>query len=96
MYVWFRLGVAAFCIVAPTVCYLALWNVLSRLRDDRLIERILEERESSTRGQYPTPWAAFEVSPTRRSGTDSVVCEQCGAPNVDGATYCQACLSRLE
>ncbi len=96
MDVWFRLGVAAFCIVAPTLCYLALWNFLSRLRDDRLVDRILEDVDPAERERYPTPWAAFEVTPTRRSGNDPVVCDECGAPNIDDATYCQACLSRLK
>lgn len=91
----FRLLVAVFVILAPSVLFVGLWRGLHALRDEHLIERMEEHaRESNTR-QHATPASILSggvVSSTRPS---VVACGTCGTANPDGVTFCHECLSRV-
>ncbi|WP_224268585.1 DUF7577 domain-containing protein [Haloprofundus salinisoli] len=89
----FRMLVAGFVIVAPSALFLGLWHGLHKLRDDRLVERLLDEtdEEFGRSGQFVlTPTARR----SRRSG--AVACRACGTPNPRGVRFCHDCLSKLD
>jgi hypothetical protein len=98
-----RLLVACACVVAPTLLFLGLWRGLIRMRDDDLVNRLLNDDS-----------AGFEVDPVRiapfapgSSGpvTDrdregpapaAVRCPACNAETASDVRYCADCLVRLE
>ncbi|SFG42563.1 hypothetical protein SAMN04488063_2004 [Halopelagius inordinatus] len=93
----FRLLVAAFCVVAPSLLFVGLLRGLEALRDDRLVESVLDRMDDGdetggTRRRAPfTP----AVSDGGRRAAETVACDTCGAPNPRYASYCGACLSTL-
>lgn len=89
----FRLAVAGFVIVAPSLLFVGLWRGLHALRDDRLIERLTDDATGRPlvrpHDLVPAP------NPDAELDVDVVSCNRCGAANLDGMTFCQDCLSRL-
>lgn len=92
----FRLLVAAFCIVAPSLLFIGFVRVLDRMRDDALVDRIMERVDDQPSGA-PGPAAVLTggaVSGT--SETNLVTCHSCGLPNPGFAGYCGNCLTSLK
>jgi hypothetical protein len=92
MEVLFRLAVAGFVVLAPSALFLGLWHGLHRLRDDTLVEQLLEETdEEETQNR-------FVLTPTaqRSRSRSSVACRSCGTPNPPGVRFCHDCLSKLD
>ena len=92
--VWFRVAVAAFCAVAPSLLFLGLWHGLHRIRDDHLVDRVLNDAS----GEYVTPGIGPGLLFPRWNGDPDagfVACGECGTPNVEGTRYCHECLERL-
>ncbi|WP_224449232.1 DUF7577 domain-containing protein [Haloprofundus salilacus] len=90
----FRVLVAGFVVVAPSALFLGLWHGLHRLRDDRLVERLLDETDD----QEPNAGGGFVLTPTARRShrSGSVACAACGTPNPRGVRFCHDCLSKLD
>jgi hypothetical protein len=92
----FRLLVAAFCIVAPSLLFIGFVRVLDRMRDDDLVNRVMERVDEQPSGA-PGPAAVLTggaVSGTSQS--DLVACSSCGLPNPGFAGYCGNCLTKLD
>ena len=97
MHIAFRLLVAAVVIVAPSLLFLGLWRGLMRLRDDDLIDRLPDEEPVGSpldtdlgRGLLGLQGSVGEQQ------DEAVVCDACGARNVEHARYCGHCLKRLD
>lgn len=92
----FRLLVAAFVVVAPSVLFVGLWRGLHALRDDRLVARMEEHATEPKRHTNLSPTSLLSVGTGSSSDRPSVVtCGSCGTPNPNGVTFCHECLSRL-
>lgn len=91
-----RLLVAGFCIVAPSLLFVGFVRVLDRMRDDALVERVLDRLDEDVAGTGtsvdPTTFlqTAQEKSHRRR-----IRCPECGAPNTVGSSRCGLCGMRL-
>jgi hypothetical protein len=100
----FRLLVALFVIVTPTLLFLGLMRGLEKLRDDALLLR-LAENEDAPEDVTSAAARALETGPIRADGhgssaanaptPDSYACSTCGESNMRGAKYCQNCLREL-
>ncbi|MFC6824600.1 zinc ribbon domain-containing protein [Halopelagius fulvigenes] len=93
----FRLLVAAFCVVAPSVLFVGLVRGLDKLRDDRLVEQVLErmDDDDATAPTYRRAPFTAAVSDGGRTA-ETAGCDVCGASNPPYASYCGACLSALD
>jgi hypothetical protein len=101
-----RLGVAVFVIVMPTVMFFQLLRFLEWLRDDELIARVDEHNEFGTddrEGHLATVAAQSRPARAHTPGSTSSPddrplrrCDSCGTHNVPEATYCSGCLGGLE
>ena len=92
----FRLLVATFCIVAPSLLFIGLVRGLERLRDDALVNRIterLDEQPSSALGPSAVLTGGVVDSP---SETEFTTCPSCGLSNPGFAGYCANCLASLD
>jgi hypothetical protein len=93
----FRLLVAGFVVVAPSALFVAFYRALVRMRDDDLVNRVLDRtREGRSR---PTDPATVLTGGVLRGGGDGERtrdCPSCGAPNPAYATYCGVCLDDLD
>lgn len=93
-----RLLVAGFVIVAPTLMFLGMIRLLERIRDDALIEQVLseEERRDIHDSQSLTTLVDELTGDVDVGGSaDTVECPSCGTANLAAATFCHECLSRL-
>ena len=92
----FRLLVAAFCIVAPSLLFIGFVRVLDRMRDDDLVNRVMERVDEQPSGA-PGP-AAVLTGGAVGGGSNSNLspCPDCGLPNAGYAGYCGNCLARLD
>ncbi len=102
--VW-RVAVAVFVIVMPTVMFFQLLRFLEWLRDDDLIVRLGEHHDLDVdeRDDHLATMAAESgsVRPHTASSSESTGdilrrCDSCGTRNVAEATYCSGCLDELE
>lgn len=92
----FRLLVAVFCIVAPSLLFIGFVRVLDRMRDDALVDRIMERVDEQPSGA-PGPAAVLTGGAVSGPSTsDLVTCSSCGLPNPGFAGYCGNCLTSLE
>lgn len=92
----FRLLVAVFVIVAPSVLFTGLWRGLHALRDDHLVARM--EAHARTDDQRHSPAIPFVPTAGKRESTTRVsvvACGACGTPNPDDVAFCYECLTRL-
>jgi hypothetical protein len=87
----FRLAVAVFVIVTPTLAFLASYRLLERMRDDDLVNRLLDDEE------YRPPTADDYIA--RLTGGRSVPaegrltrCRSCGNPTLPTGNchYCRS------
>ncbi|WP_226041684.1 zinc ribbon domain-containing protein [Natrinema sp. DC36] len=95
-----RLAVAAFVMIAPTLCFLGLVRGLERLRDDDLINEWARTRgrdgaHDLTEHDDVLAVLANEMG-VEANGSSTVRCPACGASNRVGVTYCHGCQNRLE
>jgi hypothetical protein len=94
----FRLAVGLFCIVMPSVLFVALNRFLMRLRDDDLVNRALD-RVGEQSGGRQSPAAVLTGGMLESDGRSpveqTVRCGSCGAPNPQFSSYCGSCLERL-
>ncbi len=101
-----RLGVAVFVIVMPTVMFFQLLRFLEWLRDDELIARMDEHHDLGTDDgdshlatvatQSRSARAHTASSSESAGGQPLTRCDSCGTRNVPEATYCSGCLGGLE
>lgn len=92
----FRLLVAVFCIIAPSVLFIGFVRGLDRLRDDDLVNRVLEQVEDQSSGA-PGPAAVLTGGAVDgASESELVACSSCGLPNPGFAGYCGNCLTSLD
>lgn len=88
-----RVAAGLFVVVAPTLLFLGLWNGLMRLRDENLIAQV---RRMEGQGSTSPAASGRSASPVVASGAgETVVCDACGTPNLEGMRYCQECLGSL-
>jgi hypothetical protein len=92
----FRLLVAAFCIVAPSVLFIGLVRGLERLRDDDLVNRVTErlDNQPSSASGPATVLTGGVAGGTSKA--DFVTCPSCGLSNPGFAGYCANCLASLD
>lgn len=99
----FRLLIALFVVLAPTVLFLGLWHGLHALRDDRLIER-MEQMQAQSGDSNQNEQAALhpatvltggETGTAKQRQPNHVDCGTCGTPNPHEVTFCHECLGRL-
>jgi hypothetical protein len=91
----FRLLVAVFCIVAPSLLFVGFVRVLDRMRDDDLVNRVMERVDEQPSGA-PGPAAVLTGGAVDGSTPDLVACSNCGLPNAGYAGYCGNCLAALD
>lgn len=88
----FRLAVAVFVIVTPTLMFLGLVRLLERMRDEDLIYRLMTEDELR-QVERSHSLAGFVEEVTSRPG--AVRCPDCGTINAAGMERCFDCGGRL-
>lgn len=92
----FRLLVAVFCIVAPSMMFVGFVRVLDRMRDDDLVNRVMDRVDEQPSGA-PGPAAVLTGGAVDgRSKSTLVPCPNCGLPNAGYAGYCGNCLAQLD
>ncbi|MFC6906021.1 hypothetical protein [Halalkalicoccus tibetensis] len=89
----FRLAVAVFVIVTPTLMFLGLVRLLERVRDDDLIYRLMTEEELRTVERSHSLAGFVEEVTGTTPGT--VRCPDCGAINAAGMGSCVECGARV-
>jgi len=95
----FRVAVAAFVIVGPTVLFLLLLRGLEAMQDEDLIRRVERRAEQMDSGSdiRPAQGALTAAMPTGEATlSEGVACDNCGTRNRSGVTYCRECLAELE
>jgi len=92
----FRLLVAGFCIVAPSLLFVGFVRLLDAMREDALVERVLdrvdEGGESAGTALDPT---TFLRSAREQSRRRMAVCRECGAPTATDGGRCGLCGAAL-
>jgi hypothetical protein len=89
----FRVAVAAFVIVTPTLMFLGLVRLLNAMRDEDLIYRLLTEDElRQVRRSHSLAGFVEEVTGTPAG---VVRCGACGTTNAAGMETCYDCGRRL-
>jgi hypothetical protein len=93
----FRLLVAGFVVVAPTALFVALYRGLQRMRDDDLVNRVLDRtNEVNSRRTDPSTVLTGGIVRGGTRGARTRECRSCGASNPAFASYCGVCLEELE
>lgn len=92
--VW-RLAVAAFVMVAPSLLFLGLVRGLERLRDDAFIEQWLTEQGHEIEDDVLTVLGKGLDPAAGSDGGSSVRCPACGTSNAADARICHGCLGHL-
>ncbi|KAB1198475.1 MULTISPECIES: zinc ribbon domain-containing protein [Haloferax] len=95
MDVGLRLLVAGFCIVAPSLLFVGFVRLLDRMREDALVERVLDRLDERTHetGTTVDP-TTFLRTAQEKSHRRMTVCSECGAPNTVGSRRCGLCGTR--
>ncbi|AKU08480.1 MULTISPECIES: hypothetical protein [Haloferax] len=92
----FRLLVAGFCIVAPSLLFVGFVRLLDAMREDDLVERVLDRVDE---GGGPTGTAVdpttFLRSAREKSRRRTAVCRECGVPNAADGGRCGLCGATL-
>ncbi|ELZ96746.1 hypothetical protein C440_03193 [Haloferax mucosum ATCC BAA-1512] len=96
MEIGFRLLVAGFCILAPSLMFVGFVRVLDAMRDGALVERVLDrlDEDAGPTGTSLDP-TTFLHRAQEKSRQRVVVCEACGAPNASGSGRCRLCGTRV-
>ncbi|SEV87575.1 DUF7577 domain-containing protein [Natrinema salifodinae] len=94
-----RLAVAAFVMIAPTLCFLGLVRGLERLRDDDLIDEWARTRGDDRADDVAARDDVLAVLANElgveAEGASVVRCSACGTLNRSGMRYCHGCQHRL-
>ncbi|MFA9417636.1 zinc ribbon domain-containing protein [Natrinema sp. HArc-T2] len=93
-----RLTLAAFVMIAPTLCFLGLTRGLERLRDDDLINEWARTHGHAEHDVTDREDALAALTNERGvdAGSSSLVrCAVCGTRNRAGVTYCHSCQHQL-
>ncbi|ELZ78301.1 zinc ribbon domain-containing protein [Haloferax larsenii] len=89
--------VAGFCIVAPSLLFVGFVRLLDSMRDDALVERVVDRLDEGVEGEGTTvDPTLFLQTAQEKSRERMVVCRECGAPNVVGSNRCGMCGTRLK
>lgn len=91
---FFRLAVAVFVIVTPTLMFLGLVRLLDRMRDEDLIYRLMTEEE--LRQVERSHSLAGFVEEVAGTSAGAVRCPDCGTVNAVGMRSCYDCDARLK
>lgn len=89
----FRLAVAVFVIVTPTLMFLGLVRLLERMRDEDLIYRLMTEEE--LRDVERSHSLAGFVEEVTGTTPGAVRCPDCGTINAAGMDSCFDCGERI-
>jgi hypothetical protein len=92
----FRLLVAVFCIVAPSMMFVGFVRVLDRMRDDDLVNRVMERMDEQPSGASGPAAVLTGGAVDGGSKSDLIPCPNCGLPNAGYAGYCGNCLAQLD
>ncbi|ELY63899.1 DUF7577 domain-containing protein [Natrinema versiforme] len=94
-----RLAVAAFVMIAPTLCFLGLVRGLERLRDDEVIDAWARTRGGDDGHDIAPDDDVFAVLANEMdieaADASGVRCPSCGTPNRAGVSFCRDCQRRL-
>ncbi|CQR53595.1 MULTISPECIES: hypothetical protein [Haloferax] len=92
----FRLLVAGFCIVAPSLLFVGFVRLLDAMREDALVERVLDrvDEGGGTTGTSLDP-TTFLRSAREKSRRRTTVCRECGVPNAADGGRCGLCGAAL-
>lgn len=93
-----RLTLAAFVMIAPTLCFLGLTRGLERLRDDDLINEWARTHGHAEHDvtDHDDIFAALANERGVDAGdSSSVRCAVCGTRNQADVTYCHGCQHQL-
>ncbi|MFC6717867.1 zinc ribbon domain-containing protein [Natrialbaceae archaeon GCM10025810] len=91
-----RLSVAAFVMVTPSLLFLGLVRGLERLRDDAFVDRWLTEQGHEIQDDVLTVLGTSLDSATGSDEGSTVRCPSCETSNAAGASICHGCLNRLQ
>ncbi|MDL5362256.1 hypothetical protein [Halalkalicoccus sp. NIPERK01] len=89
----FRLAVAVFVIVTPTLMFLGLVRLLERMRDEDLIYRLMTEEE--LRNVERSHSLAGFVEEVTGTTPGTIRCSDCGTINAAGMDSCFDCGERI-
>ncbi|WP_226006727.1 zinc ribbon domain-containing protein [Natrinema salinisoli] len=91
-----RLAVAAFVMIAPTLCFLGLVRGLERLRDDDLINEWARTRGADDVTEQDDVLAVLASGIGIQTNESSTVrCPACGTHNRADVRFCHGCQGRL-
>ena len=92
-----RLVVAGFCIVAPSLLFVGFVRLLDRMREDALVERVLDrlDEDVDSTGTTVDP-TTFLRTAQEKSSRRMTPCPECGVPNTVESSRCGLCGTRLE
>ncbi|WP_408958271.1 zinc finger domain-containing protein [Natrinema sp. 74] len=94
-----RLAVAAFVMIAPTLCFLGLVRGLERLRDDDLVNEWARKRGYDGDREITASDDVYSALATElgveADGSSTVRCSACGTVNRPSVSHCHGCQSRL-
>ena len=88
--VWLRVGVTAFLVVTPAVCFLGGHWLLRRFQHDGLVERMIEEGY-----EHPGADEFLEQLGLSTADSETVRCPSCDFPTVPSLERCHVCDDRL-
>jgi hypothetical protein len=88
----FRLAVAVFVIVTPTLMFLGLVRLLESIRDDDLVYRLLTEEDLRQIERSHT-LASF-VGEVTGEASNTMRCRSCGTITLAGLEACHECGSK--
>ncbi|KTG28181.1 hypothetical protein [Haloferax profundi] len=91
-----RLLVAGFCIVAPSLLFVGFVRVLDSMRNDALVERVLDRLDEDIDGTGTTiDPTTFLKTAQEKSREKMTACTECSVPNAVGSARCGFCGTRL-
>ncbi|KAB1193551.1 zinc ribbon domain-containing protein [Haloferax sp. MBLA0076] len=91
-----RLLVAGFCIVAPSLLFVGFVRVLDSMRNDALVERVLDRLDEDIDGTGTTvDPTTFLRTAQEKSREKMTTCPECSVPNTVESVRCGFCGTRL-
>ncbi|KAB1187810.1 MULTISPECIES: zinc ribbon domain-containing protein [Haloferax] len=91
-----RLLVAGFCIVAPSLLFVGFVRFLDSMRNDALVDRVLDRLDEDIDGTGTTlDPATFLRTAQEKSREQMTACPECGVPNTLESSRCGLCGTRL-
>ncbi len=100
MNVWFRVVAIVVMIFTPSILFVLFMRFLDSLRDDQLVDRVLDRLDESGTPRHSGPATVLTGGMAdggpRKTNPGLVVCDACGNPNPEFATYCGYCTGKLD